>query len=130
MVGYTFKNTKFSPRYSAEYNFASGDGSSKDGTRQTFDQLFSTNHSKYGTADVVGWRNIHSMRVGSELKLTPNSNISVDYLSHWLARKTDSLYNDSGIAIAQVRPGAEARHVGEEIDFIFQLIRVFVNVIL
>jgi hypothetical protein len=119
-AGYTFKNTKFSPRYLAEYNFASGDASSKDGTRQTFDQLFPTNHSKYGTADVVGWRNIHSLRVGSELKLTPKANLNVDYLSHWLARKTDALYSDSGVAIAQVRQGAQARHVGQEINLIFQ----------
>src|SRR6266850_634940 len=119
-AGYTFKNTKFSPRYSAEYNFASGDGSSKDGTRQTFDQLFPTNHSKYGTADLVGWRNIHSVRAGSELKLTPKANINIDYLSHWLARNTDSLYSDSGVAIAQVRQGAESRHVGQEIDLILQ----------
>jgi len=119
-AGYTFKNTKFSPRYLAEYNVASGDASSKDGTRQTFDQLFPTNHSKYGTADVVGWRNIHSLRVGSELKLTPKANLNVDYLSHWLARKTDALYSDSGVAIAQVRQGAQARHVGQEINLIFQ----------
>lgn len=119
-TGYTFQNTKFSPRYSAEYNFATGDASSKDGTRQTFDQLFPTNHSKYGTADLVGWKNIHSVRLGSEWKLTPKANVNLDYLSHWLARNTDALYGDNGTAIAAARPRAQARHVGQEIDLIFQ----------
>jgi hypothetical protein len=119
VLGYTAQKVKTSPRFLAEYNFASGDRSPSDGRRGTFDQLFPTGHAKYGTADQLGWRNMHSMRAGSELKLNPKLKVSFGYLSHWLAQDSDALYAANGSAVFRIPRGAASRHIGQEFDFVF-----------
>lgn len=54
-LGYSLARPKTRPRILVEYNYASGDRDPLDGCRETFDQLFPTNHDKYGIADLVGW---------------------------------------------------------------------------
>jgi len=115
--GYTVRQAKTSPRLLVEYNFASGDREPRDGTRGTFDQLFPTNHDKYGIADLVGWRNMHNLRTGVGLKLTERVGMQVDYHSFWLASRRDALYSAGGIPIARIPSGASSRHVGQELDF-------------
>src|SRR4051794_31279255 len=70
LVGKKFASAKWQPRWLVEYNYASGDSSPADGTRGTFDQLYPTGHLKYGLTDQVGWRNIHDVHTGIELKLS------------------------------------------------------------
>src|SRR5947208_14763180 len=69
LLGYTIGRLKTTPRLVAEYNYASGDKSSLDGKRGTFDQLFPTNHNKYETADQLRGQNRRSARAGVELNL-------------------------------------------------------------
>ena len=52
------------PRVVAEVNHASGDHDPGDGRVSTFDQLYPTNHSKYGIADQIGWRNMREAMLG------------------------------------------------------------------
>jgi len=101
-----------------EYNYASGDASPQDGRHDTFDQLFPTNHSKYGTADVIGWRNMHNLRAGLEQTFMSNLKVAYDYHSHWLAQSADALYSDNGTPVARVPGGALNRHVGNEFDVV------------
>jgi hypothetical protein len=51
VLGYTLSNLRLQPRFSVEYNYASGDSNSTDGHRGTFDQIYPTGHDKYGLAD-------------------------------------------------------------------------------
>ena len=51
-----------------EFNYALGDANPGDGVRGTFDQLYPTAHDKFGLADQVGWRNIHHVRTGLEVR--------------------------------------------------------------
>src|SRR5262245_31342399 len=117
-LGYTLKNWETKPRLLIEYNYSTGDKSPRDSRHETFDQLFPTNHSKYGTADVIGWRNMHNLRAGVEQTFGSNLKISYDYHSHWLAQGADALYSDNGTRVARVVGGALNRHVGQEFDVV------------
>jgi hypothetical protein len=99
-----------------EYNFASGDSSPTDGTRETFDQLYPTGHDKYGLADQVGWKNIHHLRAGGEVLARKGLVVSSSYHTWWLADRHDALYNAAGTVVARIASGASSRHVGHEID--------------
>jgi Alginate export len=117
-LGYTAKQAASRPHLLLEYNYGSGDTSPQDGRRETFDQLFPTNHSKYGTADVIGWRNMHNLRAGVEQTFKSSLKVSYDYHSHWLATGTDALYSDNGTPLARVTGGVVNRHVGQEFDVV------------
>jgi Alginate export len=99
-----------------EYNYASGDESPADGRRGTFDHLYPTPHDKYGLADQVGWKNIHHLRGGIEVKPQPRLTIGGSYHSFWLASARDALYSAGGVALARIPTGAPDRHVGQELD--------------
>lgn len=61
-LGYTISGSLKS-RISTEYNFATGD--SLGSSRYTkFNNLFPTNHAKYGYMDLVGWSNMHDGAAG------------------------------------------------------------------
>jgi hypothetical protein len=112
------KTPAFGPaiRFTTEYNFATGDSDSTDGTRGTFDQLYPTPHDKYGLADQVGWRNIHHIRAGVDIARVPRLPITVNYHTWWLADAKDALYLASGAVLARVAGGAASTHVGHEVD--------------
>ncbi|HYM13631.1 MAG TPA: alginate export family protein [Bryobacterales bacterium] len=116
LAGYTFTKTRYKPRLVAEYNYASGDRDPHDGKRGTFDQLYPTGHDKYGLADQVGWKNIHHVRGGVELKPRAKWLVMGKYNVYWLASARDALYNAAGNPIARVADGSAGRDVGQEID--------------
>jgi hypothetical protein len=99
-----------------EYNYASGDDTPADGVRGTFDQLYPTPHDKYGLADQVGWKNIHHLRTGLEVRPHPKLALGGGYHSFWLASGTDALYSAGNVALARIPTGAPDRHVGQELD--------------
>jgi hypothetical protein len=98
-----------------EYNHASGDDDSKDGTRETFDQLYPTGHDKYGLSDQVGWRNVHHVRAGVDIARFAVP-VSASWHTWWVASESDAIYAASGAPIARLPEGIHARHVGHEID--------------
>src|SRR6202022_2539710 len=79
-------------RIFGEYNYASGDKTPGDGTRGTFDQLYPPGHDKYGLADQVGWRNIHDVRTGMEVRPQAKLLLTGSYHSYWLAAAPGGLY--------------------------------------
>lgn len=113
-LGRRLGDAESAPRLFFEYDHAAGDHDPKDGLRTTFDQLFPTNHSKYGIADRIGWRNMHAARVG--LTLEPGRwTLGFDYHSFWLASREDSLYGADGAALLR-NPSARSSHVHQELD--------------
>jgi hypothetical protein len=116
VMGYTLPKVKRTTRIVAEYNFASGDVSPTDGRQETFDQLYPTGHDRYGLADQVGWKNIHNIRSGVEIKATKKLSMNSFYYAWWLPSRTDALYNAAGNAIARVAAGTAGRFVGQEAD--------------
>ncbi len=116
LIGRTIPAGARTYRVFGEYNYASGDETPGDGMRGTFDQLYPTAHDKYGLADQVGWKNIHHVRTGLELRPHARLALAGGYHSFWLASATDALYNAGGTAIARIPTGAPDRHVGQELD--------------
>jgi len=115
VLGYPLWDGAEAPRLVAEYNFASGDKNGSDGQRGTFDQLFPTNHSKYGTVDRFGWRNLHDAMAGLEWKPRRKWKFNLDYHSFWLATRRDALYAEAGGAVVR-NPNASSNHIGQEVD--------------
>jgi Alginate export len=113
-LGWTVR-APMKPRVIAEFNHASGDADPADGRRGTFDQLFPTNHSKYGIADQIGWRNVRDLMVGVELAPTKKLKLNVD--AHWLALATvaDAFYAENG-TLKVINRVATSRTVGTEVD--------------
>ena len=115
MLGWTVNESSSKPRFSIKFNHASGDSASKDGRRQTFDQLFASVHSVYGLADQVGWRNMRDVRSGFEFFATRKLEIRADWYDFYLATAQDGLYNSSG-ARTVLNRRATSTHVGMEAD--------------
>jgi hypothetical protein len=115
VLGYTVPS-KWKPRFSAEYNYASGDKNSTDGHRGTFDQLYPTGHDKYGLADQVGWKNIENLRGGVDLKPSVKWLIKGRYDAWWLADPHDALYDAGSNVVARVANRTAGRFVGQELD--------------
>ena len=96
MAGWTIVPAKLAPRLSVEYNQASGDPSSKDGTRNTFDQFYPSNHNYYGMIDQFGWKNLKNWRAGFDCKVMKKLKLRTDFNEFYLATVQDALYNSSG----------------------------------
>jgi len=100
----------------AEYKYASGTkqpGATHDGT---FDQLYPSNHDKFGHADLFGWRNIEDFRVLGTAHVTRAFSVYLMYNNWWLASAKDALYNSSGRSLAASPSGKAGRHIGQEGD--------------
>ena len=83
----------------------------------TFDQLYATNHDKFGHADLFGWRNIHNLRSLDTLHLAKGLALNFMYDNFWLASARDALYNGQGRPIVRAARGDAGTHVGQELDW-------------
>ena len=128
-AGVTKAQSPWKPRAFVEYNYASGDDNARDGRRQTFDQLYATGHDKYGLADQIGWRNVHDLRIGSDLKPSRRLLATVRYHSWWIASTADAVYDASGAVLTTAPAMVASRHIGQEVDAqaIFSLPRLRVG---
>jgi hypothetical protein len=106
----------WSSRLVTEFNYASGDGNSRDGLRQTFDTLFPSAHEKHGVTDQVGWNNILHYRAGLECNPARKWTAAYKFNAYWLADPHDALYGASGAAAARNAAGTAGRFVGTELD--------------
>ncbi len=102
---------------SGEYKYASGtanpQGVSRDGS---FDQLYASNHDRFGHQDLFGWRNLHNLRALASWAVLINLSVNGMYNNFWLASARDALYNSSGKSIVRSATGLDGRHVGQEAD--------------
>jgi hypothetical protein len=117
--GYTFVNTWATPRLGLEYAYASGGPT--NGTYNTFENLFPTNHKFYGYMDFFSLQNIQDVR--SILQLRPHARLSLAIEGHafWLADTRDSFYNVGGAPRATAGYGIHPDYssfVGTELDVI------------
>ena len=95
-LGYTVPGAALSPRFSAEFNYATGDDDSTDGNIGYFDNLYPTAHLWYGYTDLVGWRNIKNLRARIDFKPHRKLKVTFDYHWFWLANRHGNLYNVAG----------------------------------
>jgi hypothetical protein len=114
-VRYVLSTSAAKPKLTFEYSHATGDTSKGDGTRGTFDQLYASNHSNYGIADQIGWRNTRNYRIGIEAEAGRRIKIQFEVNDFYLATTHDALYSDNGSAIV-TNTKATSSHVGWEPD--------------
>lgn len=105
------------PLAGAESIFASGDRNPKDGKSEEFENLFPTNHFKYGALDLFGWRNIRAQH--ATLGLEPRKNIGF-YLDGWtfsLPETTGPWKNaGGGLVRAGKASPTDSHDAGQELD--------------
>ena len=101
--------------FSGEYKLASGTGHGSTNSA-TFDQLSPANHDKFGQEDLLGWRNLRTLKSLETLGISKAFALNVMYTDHWLDSAYDSLYNSSGSAISTSKTGIAGTHVGQELD--------------
>jgi hypothetical protein len=116
-IGKTFRRVAASPRVFIEGNYASGTKHPAGREWNTFDQLYPSNHDKYGFADVVGRRNLEQFRAGVEQEPTRRWKLKEAFESYWLATSRDNFYSSSGAIAVAANPNA-SRHIGSELDLV------------
>jgi Alginate export len=115
--GYNF-DALWKPRLWLEYNFATGDHDPTDGRIETFQNLFPSNHPKYGFMDLFSWQNLHDLEFSVKAKPCKPVGLEADFHSFWLANTNDSWYRANGVTrVRPITPGADP-HVGDEIDLL------------
>lgn len=114
IIGYTFP-TAWKPRASFEFDYASGDHDPNDSKRQTFDNLYPTNHLFYGYMDFVSLQNIHNYRFQVKADPSKKLNLSADYHMFYLDTSKDNLYAANRAIKRAKNPEADS-FVGSEID--------------
>jgi len=128
--GLTFADMPWSPRVGIEFNYASGDGdancnsaSTCNGTANTFENLYPTNHIVMGYADVMGWRNM--VAYSGSLQVVPFNNpanhLEFRYWNFRRASSGDNWYRAAQNVYFGATPGNRASHLTDEIDFIYTL---------
>ncbi len=118
-LGYTISKLPWTPRIYGEYNHASGDRNPTDGKFQTFDNLFPTNHNKYGYIDLISLKNINDYMIGASVKPHTRLFFSADF--HWfvLDAKESAWFNVAGAGGTVRAANANAdEHLGNEIDLL------------
>jgi hypothetical protein len=116
-VGKTFPKAAAKPRVLIEGNYASGTKNPVGHQWNTFDQLYPSNHDKFGFADQVGRRNLQQFRVTVEEQPTARWKVKQAFEGYWLATTHDNLYGSSGAIAVAAHPGASP-HIGNELDLI------------
>jgi hypothetical protein len=116
-LGKRFPNVAAAPRVYIEGNYASGTKNPAGRDWNTFDQLYPSNHDKFGFTDQVGRRNLVHFRVGVEENVGKKWKFKQAFEGYWLATSNDNFYASSGAISVSAHPGA-SRHIGNELDLV------------
>jgi len=101
------------------YSYASGDDNAVDNTVKTFDQLYPTNHGKYGHADVVGFQNLQMLKAEWQQSVFEKSQLTVGYFILNKAEANDFVYATTGVKHAADAGNAETA-IGSELAINYQ----------
>ena len=122
--GYTATQLPWKPRFGLEYDYASGDSDPTDRDSESFQNLFPSNHDKYGFMDEFSWRNIHDLRFQATARPAKKLELEFDFHAFWLADTHDFWYRSNGISTLRTKTpdGRDVRTIGassfagEELD--------------
>lgn len=96
---------------------ASGDRNPTDGIFSTFDNLFPTNHDKYGTIDFLSLKNMNDIKMGIGVKPRKKISFSTDFHWFFLDAKESAWFNAGGGVFRAANPNANTP-LGEELDLL------------
>jgi hypothetical protein len=115
--GWAITKSGLAPRVSADYAYASGDDGRKDGSRETFDNMYGYNQPMNSLTGLFGWKNIKDLRTGVEFYPLRKLKVKLDGRDFWLASTADGLYNAAGTRTV-LDTGATSGYVGESIELL------------
>jgi hypothetical protein len=104
------------PRFSAQYNFGSGDENPLDGNSQTFQNLFPTNHKFYGYMDIFAWQNMHNPGISFEIKPVKDIVVKLDGHAFWVATNEDTWNRANGVTPVRPLSRNAGTYAGSEVD--------------
>lgn len=117
IFGYTLPVGRLAPRFSIEYNYASGNEAIGDHTIGTFDLLYPTTHQWNRITDRLGEENIKDLKPGFDFRPREKMRLYFYESNLWLASKYDSLYDSTGAVLVKVpKGGAPSTQIGREAD--------------
>lgn len=115
-LGYTIPS-RFQPRFSIDYNYASGARSIGGPVTGTFDLLYPTTHQWDRITDLFGEENIRDLKPGFDFKPTKKMKVYFRVSDLSLASRYDSLYDSTGAVSVKVpKGGALSNDIGKEGD--------------
>ncbi len=118
-TGYTWKDAWGTPRIGLGYEYGSGDRDATDGTVETLENLFGTQHRPYGLMDLAGARNMHIPKLTFSVKPVKGLTLAADFLTFILTDTHDFFYPESGSGRSGngygINPG-NGSSAGSEID--------------
>src|SRR6202140_5157141 len=118
-MGKMFPSVATAPLVFVEGNYASGTKNPAGRNWNTFDQLYPSNHDKFGFTDQVCRRNLVQFRTGAEEEPTRKWKLKQAFVGYWLVTANDNFYASSGAIAVPARPGG-SRHIGNELDLAFE----------
>ena len=113
-LGYTF-DVAWSPRLSAELDYASGDAGSTHGRNERFDSLFGPRRADFGPTNLygpLGRENIISAGLRLGVEPDPRLDGYVSFRANWLASRTDT-FARTGV---RDPAGQSGRFAGHQIE--------------
>ncbi len=112
--GYTWEDAVWAPRLGFAYNFATGDSNPNDNRNESFQNLFPSNHGRFGEADFFGWRNLHNAQLRLLAKPLKSVEVELAYHANWLADTSDYWYRGNGYSTLRTKTpsGQDVRTVG------------------
>ena len=110
-VGYSWAHP-WTPRFSMQYGYGSGDLSPNDLEHNRFERFFGFSRP-FSFSDYFQWENLHAPKLRLEIIPMPKVNIDMGINAYWLASATDR-WNVGGL---RDRSGQSGTFIGSEIDF-------------
>ncbi len=116
-LGHTWKTVAWEPTIWGFYDWASGDGNSKDGVNHTFFQQYGLTHAYLGLIDNVARQNTSDINYRFTVK--PTKKLQLQAAQHFiqLANSHDTLYTITGTKYGAAG-GGHGSNVGQELDLL------------
>ncbi|MEW6757063.1 MAG: alginate export family protein [Acidobacteriota bacterium] len=100
----------------AEWNRASGDEDPTDGRSGSFDNLFPTNHNKYGLMDYHNWSNLREVKLFGSIQVREGLRLEAEVHDFRLDSPTAPWTAAGGALMGRDLTGASGARVGREVD--------------
>jgi hypothetical protein len=111
--------TTTAPAVGVEWNRASGDANPSDGRSGSFDNLFPTNHDKYGLMDYHNWSNLREWKLFLRMKATDRIEGAVEFHDFRLDSPRGPWTSAGGAVLGWDPTGRSGSRVGREVDLVF-----------